>query len=192
MLTQAKLEVQLNKYDNSWYHPANRFKIYLWLITNALFFNHSLAVLNGFKCFLLKLFGAKIGRGVLIKPSVNIKYPWFLSIGDHCWIGENVWIDNLTQVSIGNNVCISQGAMLLTGNHDFTKSTFDLIVKPIVLEDGVWIGAKSVVCPGVYCESHAVLSVQSVATKRLTTYGIYQGNPAQPVKSREINLSYIK
>jgi putative colanic acid biosynthesis acetyltransferase WcaF len=128
----------------------------------------------------------------LIKPSVNIKYPWFLSIGDYCWIGENVWIDNLTHVSIGNNVCISQGAMLLTGNHDFTKTTFDLIVKPIVIEDGVWIGAKSVVCPGVYCESHAVLSVQSVATKRLNAYAIFRGNPAQSVKSREINLSDIK
>jgi putative colanic acid biosynthesis acetyltransferase WcaF len=192
MLTQTQLGVHLNEYDNSWYCPASRVKICLWLITNALFFNHGLAVFNGFKCFLLKLFGAKIGKGVLIKPSVNIKYPWFLSIGDHCWIGENVWIDNLTHVSIGNNVCISQGAMLLTGNHDFTKSTFDLIVKPIVIEDGVWIGAKSVVCPGVYCESHAVLSVQSVATQRLSTYAIYKGNPAQPIKSREVNLNDIK
>ena len=191
MPTQTKLEVQLNEYDNSWYRPASRGKIYLWLITNALFFNNNLAVFNGFKCFLLKLFGAKIGKRILIKPSVNIKYPWFLSIGDYCWIGENVWIDNLTHVSIGNNVCISQGAMLLTGNHDFTKTTFDLIVKPIVIEDGVWIGAKSVVCPGVYCESHAVLSVQSVATKRLNAYAIYKGNPAKPTKSREINLSDI-
>ena len=192
MLTQIKSAIQLNEYDNSWYRPAGKIKIYLWLIINALFFNHNLAVFNGFKCFLLKLFGAKIGKGVLIKPSVNIKYPWFLTIGDHCWIGENVWIDNLAQVVIGNNVCISQGAMLLTGNHDFTKSTFDLMVKAIVIEDGVWIGAKSVVCPGVYCESHSVLAVQSVATKRLSTYVIYQGNPAQTVKPREIKITDAK
>lgn len=187
MHTQARLGVQLNEYDNSWYRPASRVKICLWLITNALFFNHHLAVFNGFKCMVLRWFGAKIGNGVLIKPSVNIKYPWFLTIGDYCWIGENVWIDNLAPISIGNNVCISQGAMLLTGNHDFTKSRFDLIIKPIVIEDGVWIGAKSVVCPGVYCESHAVLSVQSVATKRLSSYVIYKGNPAQPIKTREIH-----
>ena len=186
MLTKTKLEVQLNEFDNSWYRPASRGKICLWLIINAIFFNNSLAVFNGFKCFLLKLFGAKIGKGVLIKPSVNIKYPWFLSIGDYCWIGEKVWIDNLTHVSIGNNVCISQGAMLLTGNHDFKAIAFNLIVKPIVLEDGVWIGAKSVVCPGVYCETHSVLTVQSTITKRMKAYHIYQGNPAQAIKLREI------
>ena len=77
--------------------------------------------------------------------------------------------------------------MLLTGNHNFTKATFDLIVKPIILKDGVWIGAQSVVCPGGICESHAVLSVQSVATKRLQAYAIYQGNPALPVKERCIS-----
>jgi putative colanic acid biosynthesis acetyltransferase WcaF len=87
-------------------------------------------------------------------------------------------------VKIGNHVCISQGAMLLTGNHDFTKTTFDLIVKPIVLEEGVWIGAKAVVCPGVTCFSHSVLSVNSVATKNLITHKIYQGNPAIIVKDR--------
>ena len=187
-IEETKVQVQLIKYDNSWYHPASLLKIYLWVITNALFFNHNLAVFNGFKCFLLKLFGAKIGKAVLIKPSVNIKYPWFLSMGDNCWIGENVWIDNLTQVSIGSNVCISQGAMLLTGNHDFTKSTFDLIVKPIVIEDGVWIGAKALVCPGVHCETHSILAAQSTITKRMEAYKIYQGNPAQAVKKREIEI----
>ena len=71
--------------------------------------------------------------------------PWKLKVGNNVWIGEDVWIDNLELVDISDNVCISQGAMLLCGNHDFTSSTFDLIVKPIVLEDGVWIGAKSIV-----------------------------------------------
>jgi putative colanic acid biosynthesis acetyltransferase WcaF len=89
-------------------------------------------------------------------------------------------------VNLGNNVCLSQGSMLLTGNHDFRKKTFDLIIKPITLEDGVWIGAKSVVCPGVYAESHSILTVQSVVTSRMEAYTIYQGNPAKPVKIREI------
>ncbi|MDB5191411.1 MAG: wcaF [Segetibacter sp.] len=119
-----------------------------------------------------------------MKPSVNIKYPWKLELGDYCWIGEKVWIDNLAPVIIGNNVCISQGAMLLCGNHDFTKSTFDLLVKPITLEDGVWIGAKSMVCPGVLCATHSILTVQSVATRNLSAYTIYQGNPALAVKKR--------
>jgi cellulose synthase/poly-beta-1,6-N-acetylglucosamine synthase-like glycosyltransferase len=95
-----------------------------------------------------------------------------------------VWIDNLAQVTIDNNVCISQGAMLLTGNHDFSKVTFNLITRSIHLEDGVWIGAKAMVCPGVTCKSHSILSVMSVATKDLVSYTLFQGNPAQPIKHR--------
>ncbi len=136
---------------------------------------------------LLRLFGARIGRGVVIKPAVNIKYPWKLIVGDHCWIGENVWIDNLADVKIGSHVCLSQGAMLLTGNHDFTSPSFDLKPAEIVLHDGVWIGARAVVCPGVTCRSHAVLTVQSVATRDLEAYSVNQGNPAVKVKDRVID-----
>jgi putative colanic acid biosynthesis acetyltransferase WcaF len=141
---------------------------------------------SGFKVRLLKLFGASVGKKIIIKPYVNIKYPWKLKIGDHCWIGENVWIDNLSHIYIGNNVCISQGAMLLTGNHDYTKESFDLIVGEITLEDGVWIGAQAVVCPGVVCASHSILTVKSVATKNMDAYMIYQGNPASAVKQRKL------
>ena len=182
------MRTDLSKYDNSWYKPGSSVKIVLWMVISFLFFNHSLAVFNSFKIFLLRQFGAKIGRGVLIKPSVSIKYPWLLTIGDYCWIGERVWIDNLAFVELRNHVCISQGAMLLTGNHDYSKTTFDLIVKPIILEDGVWIGAKSIVCPGVVCESHSVLAVNSVVTKRLMAKKIYQGSPAVEIKDRLIYI----
>jgi len=129
-----------------------------------------------------------VGQGVLIKPSVNIKYPWLLEIGNNVWIGEGVWIDNLAKVTIGDNVCISQGAMLLCGNHDYKKSTFDLIIGEILLEEGVWIGAKTVVCPGVTCKPHSILTVGSVASKDLEPYSIYKGNPAVFVKNREIKI----
>jgi putative colanic acid biosynthesis acetyltransferase WcaF len=135
---------------------------------------------------LLRLFGAKIGKGVNIKPRVHVKYPWNLNIGEFTWIGEDVWIDNLVKVDIGSNVCLSQGAMLLTGNHNYKKTTFDLMVGEIVLNDGVWIGAKAVVCPGVTCHEHSVLSVGSIANSDLEARGIYQGNPAQKVKERVI------
>ena len=121
-----------------------------------------------------------------MKPAINIKYPWLLRVGNYVWIGEHVWIDNLSEVVIGDNVCISQGAMLLTGNHDYKRSTFDLTTRPITIEDGVWIGAKAIVGPGVRCESHAVLSVNSVATHSLNAYGVYQGNPAVLVRQRDI------
>lgn len=158
----------------------------IWYLVNILFFKSSLNPFSILKVFFLSLFGAKVGKGVVIKPGVNIKYPWFLEIGDHCWIGEQVWIDNLTNVVIQSNVCLSQGAMLLTGNHNYKKESFDLMIGRITLEEGVWIGAKSVVCPGVTCRSHAVLAVGSVATQNLEAYTIYQGNPAQAVRRRVI------
>lgn len=142
---------------------------------------------SGLKVFLLRIFGAKVGKGVVIKPNVNIKYPWLLEIGDHTWIGERAWIDNLAQVKIGKNCCISQGAMLLCGNHNYKKPTFDLIVKPITLEDGAWVGALSVVCPGVTIKSHAILTVQSVATETLEPFALYKGNPAVRIRERVIS-----
>lgn len=178
--------VALNNYDNSWYNPGPKLKIFLWIITNVLFFNNGFAIFNKLKCFILRLYGAKVGRGVVIKPYVNIKYPWFLEIGDFVWIGEKVWIDNLTRITINNNVCISQGALLLTGNHDYKSLTFNLTTGKIILEDGVWIGANSTVCPGVTCKTHSVLTVGSVANKNLESYSIYQGNPAIKIKSRNL------
>ena len=175
----------LSKFNNTWYRPGGAFKRMLWYFVCAAFFNSSFPF-NSFKIFILRLFGAEVGSGVIIKPYVNIKYPWYLKIGNHVWIGEEVWIDNLATVTIGDHCCISQGAMLLCGNHDYTISTFDLMTGKITLEPGAWVGAKSVVCPGVTCHSHSVLSVGSVANKDLDSYGIYRGNPAVKIKERVI------
>ena len=176
----------LSGYNNSWYDPgAGYLKRALWYRFSSVFVN-SRFPFSGFKIFLLQLFGAKIGAGCVVKPNVNVKYPWRLRVGNYTWIGEHAWIDNLADVTIGSNCCISQGAMLLTGNHDYSKKNFDLIVKSITIEDGGWIGAKAVVCPGVIVKSHAVLAVGSVATADLESYAIYQGNPAVKVKDRTI------
>jgi len=179
--------VDNSKFNNDWYKPgASKIKIVLWLMINATFLRNPLNLSSRVKKFWLNAFGAKIGSGVLIKPSINIKYPWKLEVGENTWIGENVWIDNLAQVTIGKNVCLSQGAFLLTGNHNYKKEAFDLMVGEIILEDGVWIGAQSTVTPGITCYSHSILSVNSVATKNLSPYKIYQGNPAIEVRDRKI------
>ncbi|GAB3994847.1 putative colanic acid biosynthesis acetyltransferase [Spirosoma daeguense] len=180
-------KTDLSRFDNSWYNPGPKWKVVLWFLVNAFFLNTYLPIPVKLKLTVLRLFGAKVGRGVMIKPAVNIKYPWLLQVGNHVWIGEQVWIDNLSEVRIGDHACLSQGSMLLTGNHDYRRSTFDLTTRPITLADGVWIGARSVVCAGVTCESHAVLSVNSVATRSLNAHGIYQGNPATWVRQRIIN-----
>ena len=180
------MKTNLSSYNNDWYEPGSKLKLLLWYFINVFFFQNSLNPSSGIKVALLKLFGARIGTGVVIKPGVNIKYPWKLEVGDHTWIGEKVWIDNLGKVKIGNNVCISQGAMLLCGNHNYKKPTFDLIIKEIILEDGVWIGAHSVVCPGIACKSHSILAVNSVANKDLEPYSINQGNPARTIRLRNM------
>lgn len=186
------IKTDLSKYNNDWYKNSTLtrgvFLSVFWFLANRIFINSYLLIPVSIKVFILRKFGAKIGRNVMIKHGVNIKYPWNLEVGNNVWLGEGVWIDNLDQVKIGDNACISQGAMLLTGNHDFGKETFDLIVKPIILEEGAWIGAKAVVCGGVTCYSHAVLTVNSVATKNLESYSIYQGNPAQRIRERIIAI----
>jgi putative colanic acid biosynthesis acetyltransferase WcaF len=180
-------ETDLSSFNNSWYkNGASSVANITWYFASAMFFKSAFP-LNSVKVLLLKMFRARIGDNVVIKPHINIKYPWCLSIGNNVWIGEQVWIDNLADISIEDNVCISQGAMLLCGNHNYKKTSFDLITGNITLKKGSWIGAKAVVCPGVIVGSHAVLTVGSIATKNLNDYTIYQGNPAQAVKERVIN-----
>ena len=179
------------KVDNAVYKTtlkigASKPKQLLWYFVNIFFFKNSLNVFSGLKVALLRSFGARIGKGVVIKPAVNIKFPWKLQIDDHCWIGEHVWIDNLSDVIIGKNVTLSQGALLLTGSHDHTRTTFDFITRPIVLEEGVWICAKAIVLGGVTCRSHSILATNSVAEKDMLAYTIYKGVPCAPVKQRVI------
>ena len=176
--------IDLSTYNNRWFNPGNFLKRITWHYVNCIFFKSGYFPIYRLKVFLLKLFGASVGKSVLIKPYVNIKYPWLLSIGHYVWIGENVWIDNIAFVLIENNVCISQGALLLTGNHNYKKKSFDLVPGKIILEEGVWLGAQSIVCPGITCKSHSVLSVGSVATKNLEPYFIYRGNPAIKIRER--------
>lgn len=178
----------LSSYSKHGYTPGrNVITRALWYIVNYTLLMSPFFPFNGIKRLILKIFGAKIGRGVVIKPRVNIKYPWLLAIGDNSWIGEEVWIDNLAQVTIGSNCCISQGALIETGSHNIKSTDFHLITAPITIEDGVWICAKSVVTAGTVCRSHSVLSAGSTASSEMQPYGIYKGNPATKIKEREIN-----
>jgi putative colanic acid biosynthesis acetyltransferase WcaF len=179
-------KTDLSKYNNRDFQPGGTLKRSLWYLINLFFFSTAIPFPSSIKSNLLTLFGATVGNAVVIKPSVNIKYPWFLEIGDNAWIGENVWIDNLARIKIGKNVVLSQGAYLLTGSHDYTRQDFRLMTGQIILEEGVWIAAKATVCPGVTCKSHSILSVSSVATHDLSPYTLYQGNPATEKRKRKL------
>ncbi len=181
------MQTDLSKYSVGNYVPGPRWKVLLWYPVNYFILFSRIPFPSGFKISLLRIFGARIGSGVLLKPRIRIKNPWRLVIGDNCWIGEDVWIDNIENVVIGNNVCLSQGAILLTGNHDYSKTNFPPRYRKIEIQDGVWICANAVVCAGIVCQSHAVLTVNSVATKDLEAMKIYSGNPALYVRDRIIN-----
>ncbi|MFT4080541.1 putative colanic acid biosynthesis acetyltransferase [Rhodomicrobium sp.] len=157
----------------------------LWVVVAALFVS---SWLPGYahRRAVLRLFGARIGRGVAIKPGVRVKFPWKLEIGDHSWIGEDVWIDNLDEVTIGANCCLSQGAYLCTGSHDWTASRFDLLTRPIRIEDGAWVAARATVAPGVTVGQGAVLAIGSVAATDLEPWGVYLGVPAVRIRERRI------
>lgn len=157
-----------------------------WYLINAFIFQSWLFPFSGAKALLLQIFGARIGVGLIIKPRVNIKHPWRLVIGDDVWIGEGVWIDNLVTVHIGSNVCLSQDALVLTGSHDYSDPSFRLTLGEVHLEDGAWIAARSVVCPGVRCGRNAVITVGSVLRKDAEPDGVYAGNPAVLIRRRVI------
>lgn len=181
-------QTDFSKFDNSWYVPGgSAIKRVTWYFINLLFFKSRWFIPVAPKKWILKLYGAKIGMAFYIKPGVSIKYPWRFKCGDYVSIGEGVWIDNLANVMIGNNVCISQGSMLLCGNHNYKKSSFDLIIGDITIEDGAWVGAKTVVCPGVTMKCHSVLTVGSILSSDTDEYSIYRGNPAVKIKKRVIS-----
>ena len=171
--------------DNSWYQPGGSWlKIRLWYFINIIVFKNPVHLGYGVKAGLLRLFGAKVGKRPIIKPGVSIKYPWRIYIGDYVSIGENVWIDNLGDVYFEDQTTVSQGALLLTGNHNYKKQSFDLIIGDIRVQEGAWIGARCVVCPGVTCGAYSILTVGSVATKDLAPHMIHSGNPAVTIRDR--------
>jgi putative colanic acid biosynthesis acetyltransferase WcaF len=177
--TRLRKDFDKGTYDSG----ASSLKIYCWYFVSMTLFKSGLVPFSAILVLLLRIFGAKIGKGVRIKPYIHVRYPWKLIVGDYSWLAD-CYIDNLDKVTIGSNVCVSQQAMLQTGNHDYKTMSFDLMTKPIILENGVWISARAVVCPGVKAFSHSVLSTGAVAMQDLQPYSVYMGNPAEKVKQR--------
>jgi putative colanic acid biosynthesis acetyltransferase WcaF len=175
----------LSVYDNSNYSSGrSRLAEALWFFLGLPILRCRLLPSSFVRSCILRLFGARVSRKVVLKPGIRVKYPWLLSIGAHSWIGEDVWIDNLVLVKIGANVCVSQGAYLCTGNHDWSDPAFGLRAQPIVIEGGSWVGARAVICPGVRIEACGVAAAGSVVTNVIPAYEIHAGNPAQLLRRR--------
>jgi putative colanic acid biosynthesis acetyltransferase WcaF len=179
-------EVKLAEYSNEEFSRGRSALTELfWLFVSGLFVE-SFIPGSRLRVLLLKLFGAKIAKGVIIKPGVKIKFPWRLQIGQDCWIGERVWIDCLAQVTIKDNCCISQGAYLCTGSHDWKDKRFALVTQAITIQRCAWIGAFARVAPGVEVAEGVVLAMGSVLSGQTVAWGVYRGCPAEWLKQREL------
>ena len=177
---KLKKVIDLTQFNNAHFsRGAPAWKEALWWAFRSLVFAPWFPIPSPFKVAVLRLFGAKVGCGVVIRSKVNITFPWKLEIGDQVWIGDEVLILSLERVKIGSNVCVSQRAFLCTGSHDFGKEAFDLITKPIRIGDGCWIGAQAFVGPGVTCGDGSRCLAGAVVVKDVAAGTTVGGVPAR-------------
>jgi len=175
--------IDLSRYSTGDFdRGASRLKEALWVLLRALFFGRALPVPSAVKVFWLRVFGAKIGKGAVIRSGVNISFPWRLQMGDHVWLGDEVTILSLAPVIIGSNVCLSQRAFICTGSHDYSKPGFDLCVRPVRVEDGSWVAAQCFVAPGVTIGRGSVAAAGSIVVQDVEAGTLVGGNPARFLK----------
>lgn len=171
--------MRLDLYDNSDFsRGASRLKESLWLLCKAIFFLAPLPFPSRLRVGLLRLFGAKLGRGVVIHSGVNITFPWRFEAGDHVWVGEGVTILSLARVVLGSQVCISQQAYLCTGSHNWRLETFDLQVGEIAVGAGTFVAARAFVGRSVTIGEDTVLSAGTVLFRSVPAGSFVMGNPA--------------
>lgn len=160
--------------------------VQLWWLVQDTLFRWSPQFLYSWRRFLLRLFGARVGKGVLVRPTVRVTYPWKVTIGDYAWIGDDVVLYSLGEIEIGAHTVISQKAYLCTGSHDFTRPTFDIYARPIRVGEQVWIATDVFVAPGVTIGPGTVVGARSTVLHDLPGGMICHGSPAKPVRPREM------
>lgn len=158
--------------------------VQLWWLIQSSLFAMSPQFAYKWRNFLLRCFGAKIGKGVIIRPTVRITYPWKLTIGDFSWVGDNAELYTLGEIEIGSNVVVSQKSYLCAATHDYTKETFDMIDKKITIKDEVWLAADVYIAPGITVNKGALVGARSSVFNDLPAGMICVGSPAKPVKPR--------
>jgi len=166
------------------FRGGNPVKVQLWWIIQAVVINLSPQFMYSWRRLWYRLFGAKIGKSVLIRPSVKCVYPWKLSIGDYSWIGDEVSLYTLGEIEIGSNTVISQNCYLCTGSHDYTSPAFDIFTQKITIGNEVWLASDVFVAPGVTIGKGAVVGVRSTVLNDLPEGMVCYGNPAKPIKPR--------
>jgi putative colanic acid biosynthesis acetyltransferase WcaF len=166
------------------FRGRSAFIVQLWWIIQSTIFRCSPQFAYKWRVFLLRVFGARIGKNVIIRPSVKITYPWKLTIRDSAWVGDYVDLYTLGKITIGRNAVVSQKSYLCTGSHDYQSEAFDIFAKPIVIEDEVWVATDVFIAPGVTIGKGTVIGSRSSVYKDMPEGMICIGNPAKPIKSR--------
>lgn len=180
--------VRLDTYDQSWYNPGRpKGVILLWWLLQAVVFPLTLHAHHAPRRWLLRRFGAKVGQGVVIRPTARVTYPWHITLGDHSWIGDDVVLYSLAPITIGDHCVVSQKSYLCTGSHDIRDPQFSLQVAPINLEPGVWVATDCFIAPGVTVGANSVVGARSSVFKSLPAGQICYGNPCRAMAPRVMN-----
>jgi putative colanic acid biosynthesis acetyltransferase WcaF len=158
--------------------------VQLWWLAQSTLFACSPQPFYGWRRYLLRLFGASIGKNVIIRPSVRVTYPWKLQIGDNSWIGDNVELYTLGEIEIGSDVVISQRSYICTGSHDYKKDTFDIYAEKITIKDQAWLATDVYVAPGITIGKGTVIGARSSVFKDLPSEMICIGEPAKSIRHR--------
>jgi putative colanic acid biosynthesis acetyltransferase WcaF len=176
-------DLKLFKMDKN-FRGRSAVMVQLWWLMDSMFFRTSPQIFYGWRSMLLRLFGAKIGENVIIRPTARITYPWKLEIGDNTWIGDDVVLYSLGKIRIGKNSVVSQKSYLCAASHDYTKSSFDILSCPINIEDEVWLATDVFVGPEVTIGRGAVVGARSSVFKSIEGGFVYAGNPLKMIKKR--------
>lgn len=166
------------------FRGRSAFTVQIWWIVQDTLFRLSPQALYGWRNFLLRLFGAKLGRAVQIRSTTRVTYPWKLTIGDYVWVGDGCVFYNLGPIELGSHVAIAHDVYFCTGLHDYSRTDFPIGQKPIHIEDEVWIPNDVFVGPGVTIGKGAIVGARSTVLKDLPGGMICLGNPAKPVRPR--------
>jgi putative colanic acid biosynthesis acetyltransferase WcaF len=177
------MDVVSNRQARKWTRREQAGRV-LWGLARPLF-AWSPRPLWGWRRFILRLFGARIGKQAHIFPNVKITIPWNLDIGDHAGIGDHVILYALGPIRIGRMATVSQGAHLCAGTHDYRDPTMPLLKPPIIIGEAAWVCADAFIGPGVTVGSHAIVGARAVAMKDVAPDVIVAGNPARIVRERE-------
>ncbi|MBD2504434.1 hormogonium polysaccharide biosynthesis acetyltransferase HpsU [Anabaena azotica] len=184
-MTNDKAFVDLRQYDQSWFNRGrSAWYILLWWLVQAIAFPLTPHPFSNIRCWILRLFGARIGKGVVVRPTARFTFPWKVTIGDYSWIGDDVVLYSLDEIHIGQHCVVSQKSYLCTGSHDIQDPAFGLKIAGITIGNGAWVATDCFIAPGVQIGANAVIGARSSVFTNMPAGQVCWGSPCRPQHPR--------